>query len=61
MVEIKRDAIRPGQVAIGGGRDVFHGDGVVDIAADGHLAGPNGIVLDPDHNYFVVLKVDYAR
>ena len=30
-------------------------------AADGHLAGPDGIVLDPDHNYFVVLRVEYER
>jgi hypothetical protein len=29
--------------------------------ADGHLAGPDGITLDPDHNYFVVLKVEYDR
>ena len=27
----------------------------------GHLAGPDGIVLDPDHHYFVVLRVEYAR
>jgi len=33
----------------------------IPATADGHLAGPDGVVLDPDHNYFVVLKVDYAR
>jgi len=33
----------------------------IPATVDDHLAGPDGVVLDPDHNYFVVLKVDYAR
>jgi hypothetical protein len=33
----------------------------VPATADGRLAGPDGVVLDPDHHWFVVLKVLYQR
>jgi Uncharacterized protein conserved in bacteria (DUF2272) len=33
----------------------------IPITADGHLVGPDGVVLDPDHHWFVVLKVLYQR
>jgi hypothetical protein len=33
----------------------------IPVTADGHLAGPDGIVIDPDHHYFVVLRVEYLR
>ena len=33
----------------------------IPVTSDGHLAGPDGIVLDPDHHYFVVLRVEYQR
>ena len=54
--------IKPGQLdVIGGNVDNAVAMKHIPATADGHLAGPDGIVLDPDHNYFVVLKVDYAR
>ena len=31
----------------------------IPVTADGHLAGPDGVVVDPDHPWFVVLRVDY--
>jgi hypothetical protein len=33
----------------------------IPIGANGLLAGPDGVVLDPDHHWFVVLKVLYQR
>ncbi|MBV8938042.1 MAG: DUF2272 domain-containing protein [Alphaproteobacteria bacterium] len=33
----------------------------IPVTADGHLAGPDGVVIDPDHHYFVVLRVEYLR
>jgi hypothetical protein len=33
----------------------------IPITADGRLAGPDGIVLDPDHHWFVVLRVLYQQ
>jgi Uncharacterized protein conserved in bacteria (DUF2272) len=33
----------------------------IPATADGRLAGPDGIVVDPDHHWFVVLKVLYKR
>ena len=33
----------------------------VPTTGDGHLAGPDGTVLDPDHHWFVVLRVAYDR
>jgi hypothetical protein len=31
----------------------------VPATADGKLANPDGSVVDPDHPWFVVLRVDY--
>jgi len=54
--------IKPGQLdVIGGNVDNAVAMKHIPATADGHLAGPDGVLLDPDHNYFVVLKVDYAR
>jgi hypothetical protein len=33
----------------------------IPITADGRLAGPDGIVLDPDHHWLVVLRVLYQQ
>ena len=33
----------------------------IPATADGRLAGPDGGVLDPDHHWFVVLKVNYQQ
>jgi hypothetical protein len=33
----------------------------IPATADDHLAGPDGVVIDPDHPYFVVLRVEYLR
>lgn len=33
----------------------------VPVAADGHLLDPSGTVVDPDHPWFVVLRVAYDR
>jgi hypothetical protein len=54
--------IRPGQLAvIGGNVDNAVAMKYVPTTADGHLAGPDGVVLDPDYHWFVVLKVFYQR
>jgi hypothetical protein len=54
--------IKPGQLAvIGGNVDNAVAMKYIPATADGHLAGPDGIVLDPDHHWFVVLKVLYQR
>jgi Uncharacterized protein conserved in bacteria (DUF2272) len=55
-------AIRPGELDVIGG-NVENAVAMKHIPAtsDGHLAGPDGIVLDPDHHYFVVLRVEYLR
>ncbi|MBV8133956.1 MAG: DUF2272 domain-containing protein [Alphaproteobacteria bacterium] len=54
--------IKPGELeVIGGNVDNAVAMKHIPATSDGHLAGPDGVVLDPDHNYFVVLKVDYAR
>ena len=54
--------IKPSQLdVIGGNVDNAVAMKHIPATADGHLAGPDGVLLDPDHNYFVVLKVDYAR
>jgi hypothetical protein len=53
---------RPGQLAvIGGNVDTAVAMKYVPITADGHLAGRDGVVLDPDYHWFVVLKVFYQR
>ena len=39
-------------------------DTVIEFGDQAHavtVTGADGVALDPDHNYFVVLKVDYAR
>jgi len=33
----------------------------IPVTGDGRLAAPGGAVVDPDHNWFVVLRVDYER
>ena len=33
----------------------------VPITGDGRLAGPDGAVLDPEHHWFVVLRVLYRQ
>jgi len=55
-------AIQPGQLDVIGG-NVENAVAMRHIPAtlDGHLAGPDGIVVDPDHPYFVVLRVEYSR
>ena len=55
-------AIRPGQLSvIGGNVDDAVAMKYVPATLDGRLAGPDGIVLDPDYHWFVVLKVLYQR
>ena len=56
-------AINPGGVldVIGGNVDNAVAMKHIPATLDGHLAGPDGIVLDPDHHYFVVLRVEYLR
>jgi hypothetical protein len=55
-------AIKPGELdVIGGNVDNAVAMKHIPATADDHLAGPDGIVLDPDHNYFVVLRVEYAQ
>jgi hypothetical protein len=53
---------RPGELdVIGGNVDNAVAMRHIPATIDGHLAGPDGIVLDPDHHYFVVLRVEYLR
>jgi hypothetical protein len=54
--------IKPGQLnVIGGNVDNAVAMKYIPVTADGHLAGPDGVVIDPDHHWFVVLKVLYQR
>jgi Uncharacterized protein conserved in bacteria (DUF2272) len=54
--------LKPGELdGIGGNVDNAVTMKPIPITADGHLAGPDGIVLDPDHHWFVVLKVLYRQ
>ncbi len=54
--------IKPGELdVIGGNVDDAVTMKPIPIAADGRLAGPDGAVLDPDHHWFVVLKVLYRQ
>jgi Uncharacterized protein conserved in bacteria (DUF2272) len=55
-------AITPGVLDVIGG-NVENAVAMRHIPAtlDGHLAGPDGVVVDPDHPYFVVLRVEYLR
>ena len=53
---------RPGGLdVIGGNVDNAVAMRHISATTDGHLAGPDGIVIDPDHPYFVVLSVEYLR
>lgn len=55
-------AIRPGALdVIGGNVDNAVSMKHIPTTLDGHLAGLDGIVIDPDHHYFVVLRVEYLR
>jgi Uncharacterized protein conserved in bacteria (DUF2272) len=55
-------AIRPGDLdVIGGNVDNAVAMKHIPATIDGHLAGPDGVVIDPDHHYFVVLRVEYLR
>ncbi len=52
--------IHPGSLdAIGGNVENTVGMRHIPVTADGHLAGPDGAVVDPDHPWFVVIRVDY--
>jgi hypothetical protein len=53
-------AIQPGSLDVIGGNvansvSMKH----IPVTTDGHLAGPDGSVVDPDHPWFVVIRVDY--
>jgi hypothetical protein len=53
---------RPGVLdVIGGNVDNAVTMKPIPITADGRLAGPDGIVLDPEHHWFVVLGVLYQQ
>jgi hypothetical protein len=55
-------ATRPGELdVIGGNVDNAVAMRHIPATIDGHLAGPDGILIDPDHHYFVVLRVEYLR
>jgi hypothetical protein len=52
--------IRPGSLdGIGGNVANTVGMWHIPVTADGHLAQPDGTVVDPDHPWFVVIRVDY--
>lgn len=54
--------IKPGEMdVIGGNVDDAVTMEPIPITANGRLAGPDGVVLDPDHHWFVALKVLYRR
>ncbi|MGA8551077.1 MAG: DUF2272 domain-containing protein, partial [Stellaceae bacterium] len=54
--------IAPGQLdVIGGNVQNAVAMKYIPATADGHLATPDGTVIDPYHNWFVVLKVLYQR
>jgi hypothetical protein len=54
-------AVRPGSLdVIGGNVDNSVAMKHVPATSDGRLAGPDGAILDPDHPWFVVIRVDYA-
>ncbi len=53
--------IHPGSLdGIGGNVDNTVGMWHIPVTADGDLAQPDGTVVDPDHPWFVVIRVDYA-
>ncbi|HEX2150410.1 MAG TPA: DUF2272 domain-containing protein [Stellaceae bacterium] len=53
-------AIRPGLLEVIGG-NVENSVALrrIPVASDGRLVGPDGRVVDPDHPWFVVLRVNY--
>ncbi len=52
--------IHPGSLdGIGGNVDNTVAMWHVPLTTDGHLAEPDGTVVDPDHPWFVVLRVEY--
>jgi Uncharacterized protein conserved in bacteria (DUF2272) len=52
--------IHPGSLdVIGGNVDNSVAMKSVPVTADGRLAGPDGAVVDPDHPWFVVIRVNY--
>jgi hypothetical protein len=54
-------ATHPGSLdGIGGNVENTVGMWHIPVTADGHLAGPDGVVVDPDHAWFVVIRVDYG-
>jgi hypothetical protein len=53
-------ATRPGVLdVIGGNVDDSVSLKRIPVTADGRLAGPDGTALDPDHPWFVVIRVEY--
>ena len=53
-------AIHQGSLdGIGGNVDNTVGMWQVPLTADGHLVQPDGTVVDPDHPWFVVIRVEY--
>jgi len=53
-------AVHPGVIeAVSGNVANTVGLWRIPVTADGHLAGPDGGVIDPDHPWFVVLRVNY--
>jgi Uncharacterized protein conserved in bacteria (DUF2272) len=53
---------KPGQLdVVGGNVDNAVAMKYVPVTPDGRLAGPDGVVLDPNYHWFVVLKVLYQR
>ncbi|HEV8680578.1 MAG TPA: DUF2272 domain-containing protein [Stellaceae bacterium] len=53
-------ALRAGSLdGIGGNLDDTVGMQHVPLTADGRLAQPDGTVVDPDHPWFVVIRIDY--
>jgi hypothetical protein len=53
-------ATHPGSLdVIGGNVDNSVSMKRVPVTADGRLAGPDGVAIDPDHAWFVAIRVDY--
>ena len=53
-------AINPGSLdVIGGNVDNSVSMRHIPVTADGHLANPDGTIVDPDHPWFVVIRVEY--
>jgi Uncharacterized protein conserved in bacteria (DUF2272) len=55
-------AIRAGSLdVIGGNVDNSVSMKHIPVTADGHLANPDGTIVDPDYGWFTVLRVNYDR